>query len=230
MIGTLVWGFLFAAHLHAAEKPAAGAAPQAEVAVLAGVAMRFADSGDDPDEIGYRPGVQLIVQGRGYVWSWLNAAIYHRRAHHQIDIPRGAAGMDYEHMDKDSVLAYSLGARFEPTYRIMDSVRVFAIVGIGWGKLNMGRIHVQESARSYMVRDRSGVFVEIPLGLGLAYEVIPRWLAIQAEVDVSPFWKQSGGVHGTSPYTDSDGILGSVGPMPMQTHSASFLFGVSLLL
>jgi hypothetical protein len=80
------------------------------------------------------------------------------------------------------------------------------------------------------VPDRAGVFVEVPLGLGASYEVVPRWLAVQAEADIAHLSNHSGGLHGSTPYVDSNGSLHFAGPMPTQVVSGSFLLGVSLLL
>jgi opacity protein-like surface antigen len=232
MACALLANSLLAVETFAADGAEAGAAPQAEISALAGLSARPAasDANENPDGIGYGPGLQLSFQARGYVWSWLNAAIYHRRASHEIDLPRGAAGLDYEHISMDKVLVYSLGARLEPTYHVSEAFRTWVSVGVGWGRMTLGKVHVQESDRSYTVPDRAGVFVEVPLGLGASYEVVPRWLAVQAEADIAHLSNQSGGLHGSTPYVDSNGSLHFAGPMPTQVVSGSFLLGVSLLL
>jgi len=113
---------------------------------------------------------------------------------------------------------------------VTESFRISATVGIGWGRMDLDKVDVQEPTRSYTVRKRSGVFVEVPLGLLLAYDIIPQWLAVQAEADVAPLLMQSGSLHGSPPYTDSAGTLQFAGPMPTLTHSVSVLFGLSLAL
>lgn len=229
---TLLASTLLAVESSAADATDAGAEPQAELSALAGLSVRPAASGNDenPDGIGYGPGLQLSFLARGYVWSWLSAAIYHRRASHELDLPRGAAGLDYQHISMDKLLVYSLGARLEPTYHVSDSFRTWVSLGVGWGRMTLDKVHVQETDRSYTVPERAGVFVEVPLGLGVSYEVVPQWLAIQAEADVAHLSKQSGGLHGSTPYVDSNGSLHFAGPMPTQVVSGSFLLGVSLLL
>lgn len=219
---------------HAADRAKAevGTEPQAEFSVLTGIAVRSAstDSEINPDGIGYEPAPQLSFQGRGYVWSWLNAAIYYRRASHELTLPRGAAGFDYVHIDKDKILAYSLGARLEPTYHVSDEFRTWLSLGVGWGRMSSGKIDVTERERSFTVPERAGVFVEVPIGIGASFEVVPNWLALQAEIDVAPLSKQSGKLFDSTAFVDSQGSLSYAGPMPTQTVSGSFLLGVSLLL
>jgi opacity protein-like surface antigen len=203
-------------------------APRAEASILAGLTNRYAQS--NLDGIAYEPALQLSFQARGYVWSWLNAAVYHRRASHGIDLPRGAAGFDYERIEIDKALAYSLGARIEPTYRVSDVFRAWVSVGLGWGRMSLDRVHVQEATRSYTVRERAGVFVEVPMGIGASYELVPRWLTVQMEADIAPLSKQSGTLFGPTPYVDSNGSLHFTGSFPTQSLSTSFLLGVSFLL
>ncbi|MFW5741119.1 MAG: hypothetical protein ACOC1F_12210 [Myxococcota bacterium] len=216
----------------ASDELESGTDPQAEFSTLAGIATRHASTDDsvNPDGIGYEPAVKLAFQGRGYVWPWLNFAIYYVRASHAINLPRGAADIDYESIDIGNVLAYSLGARLEPTYQVSDEFRTWLSIGVGWGRMSLDEVTVQETNRSYTVRERSGVFVEVPIGIGASYEVIPRWLAIQAEADIAHLSKQSGKLYDTTPYVDSQGSRGTVGPMPTQTVSAGLLLGVSLIL
>lgn len=200
--------------------------------MLTGLAVRSAstDEAVNPGGIGYEPALQLSFQARGYVWSWLNAAVYYRRASHELTLPRGAAGFDYEQIEKDDVLTYSLGARLEPTYQVSHEFRVWLSLGVGWGRMTLDKVDVIESERSYTVPDRAGVFVELPIGIGASYEVVPRWLAIQAEIDIAPLSQQSGKLFDPTAFVDNHGSLAHAGPMPSQTLSGSFLVGVSLLL
>ena len=234
IIGVVV--VLFASSLtlqaQADDKPDPGSEPQAEFSVLAGMATRHASTDDsiNPDGIGYDPAFQLGFQGRGYVWPWLNFAVYHKRASHKLNLPHGAAGMDYNSIDMGTVLTYSLGARLEPTYPVTDSFRTWLSIGVGWGRMSLEKVTVHEDTRSYTVRERAGVFVEVPIGIGASYEVIPRWLRVQAEANVAHLSKQSGKLFDTTPYVDDQGSLGTVDPMPTQTISTSMVLGVSLIL
>jgi opacity protein-like surface antigen len=223
---------LLSVSAQAAEKGEAGTEPQAEFSALAGLAVRSAstDPAINPDGIGYDPAPQFSFQGRGYVWSWLNAAIYYRRASHELNLPRGAAGFDYEHIEKDKILTYSLGARLEPTYHVSDEFRTWLSLGVGWGRMTLDKVDVTEAERSFTVPDRAGVFVEVPIGIGASYEVVPNWFAVHAEIDIAPLSKQSGKLFDPTPFVDSHGSLSHAGPMPTQTVSGSFLLGVSLLL
>lgn len=195
-----------------------------------GIRRASTDASVNPDGIGYDPAVQFSFQGRGYVSPWLSFSLYYVRASHEVSLPPGAAGMDYEQIDMDTVLSYSLGARVEPTYRVSDTFRAWLSLGVGWGRMSLDKVTVQEQDRSYTVRDRAGVFVEVPFGIGASYEIVPRWLAIQAEADVAHLSKQSGKLFDPTPFVDNKGSRDAVGPMPTQTISSSFLLGVSLIL
>jgi hypothetical protein len=223
---------LFPWHAHAEKEPKAGSEAQAEISILAGLALRSAskDNNTNPDDIGYGPAPQLAFQARGYVWPWLNAAIYHHRASHELRLPQGAAGFDYQRIDKDKILTYSLGVRLEPTYNLSDEFRLWLSLGIGWGRMKLNKTHVVEANRTYTVPERPGVFIEVPVGFGASYQLIPNWLALQGEMDIAPLSKQSGKLFDHTSFVDSQGSLDLAGPMPTQTLSASFLLGLSLLL
>lgn len=96
--------------------------------------------------------------------------------------------------------------------------------------MNWDSVFVTEPLRTYRIDARSGVFVEIPIGLGASYELIPKWLAVQGQLRVAPLVKQSGDLFDTVQIVDNFGQIDTTGPMPTQTVSASALLGLSLLL
>ena len=210
--------------------PDTASMPQGELSVLGGIAHRSTRASDNPDGIAYGAGFEVTVEARGYAWSWLSGSLYHRRGYHHLNLPYGAASIDYQRFETSTLLAYSLGARLEPTWPVTDSLRLWLAMGLGWGRLNVGRIVVHETKHNYRLRERSGVFVEIPLSLGVSYTIIPRWLALQAETGISPLIMQTGALYGSSPYTDNEGTLKYVGPFPTQSYVFNFAFGVSLVL
>jgi len=231
-VWTVVLSAVVPASASAQDEPASASEPQAELTALAGMGIRHAskDASVNPGGIGYDPALQLAFQARGYVWSWLNAAVYHVRASHGINLPRGAAGIDYEGVDMGKALAYSLGARLEPTYQVARGFRAWTSIGVGWGRMSVEKVSVQEADRSYTIGERAGVFVEVPVGVGAAYEILPNWLTVHAEAGVAHLSKQSGKLFDSASYVDSQGSRDTVGPMPTQPLSASFLLGVSAVL
>ncbi|PIE06250.1 MAG: hypothetical protein CSA75_00500, partial [Sorangium cellulosum] len=211
-----------------ATESTAGKEPQAEVTLLSGLGVRNVDSARNPDGIGYGPALQWGVQARAFVKPWLNFAIYYLRASHTLALPPSAAGINDTDSSIGDVLTYSLGARLEPSFPVTSNFRTWLSIGVGWGRLNLEKVLVTERERSYHVRDRSGVFVEVPIGLGASYQVLPNWLAIQIEADVAHLSKQSGNLYDPTPYVDSNGNRGFVGPMPIQSYAGSLLFGISM--
>jgi len=206
--------------------------PLANVSVLGGLGVRRAttDPSVNPDGIAYQPGFAMSVQGRAYVSSWLNVSLYYVRSYHAIEAPQGAAGIDYDERDLDTLFAFSLGARAEPTYHVSDQFRAWLSVGVGWGRMTLDEMYVRKGAREYTVRPRKGVFMEVPFGLGASWEFLPRWAAVSAEASIAPTYKQSGDLFDPAPFVDNDGRLDSVGNFPTQTLTSTFLLGLAVVL
>lgn len=206
--------------------------PVLELSVLGGANARRATSNQssNPSPITYTPSAQLALELRAYVTRWLNATLYHHRSYPRVDLPRGAAKLDYTHIEKNRLQTYSIGIHLEPTYHFTQRLRGWLSVGAGWGRMNWDSVFVTEPLRTYRIDARSGVFVEIPIGLGASYELIPKWLAVQGQLRVAPLVKQSGDLFDTVQIVDNFGQIDTTGPMPTQTVSASALLGLSLLL
>ena len=188
---------------------------RAEVAVGAGYLYRQAAS--DASGVRYGGDLALDVQARAYAARWLRVSACFQRGHSSVDVPSGAAGIAYDSLELGSALSYSLGARLEPTWHVTDRFRASLILGVAWGRLQVPTMTVHEAGAQYRVKPRSGSFLEYPLGVGVAVDILPNRLSVSFESTVAPHTAQSGELFGTVQYTNDHGKLGHVQAMP-QLH------------
>jgi hypothetical protein len=72
--------------------------------------------------------------------------------------------------------------------------------------------------------------VEIPIGVGAAFEIIPRWLRIHLELTGSFIPGQTGAALEHAQTIDPAGKPRDVGPMPKLDYSIAQTIGLSLVL
>lgn len=202
----------------------------AEVAAGAGFLYRRAttESHANPGGIAYGPSVGVDANARVYLVPWLRFAVYYAGGRTAIDVPHGASSIAYDRLDLDPAWAFSLGGRLEPTWHASDRLRLFGILGGGWGRMKAPEMRVETGSVSYTVKARSGVWVEYPLGLGATYDVLPNRLGLSLETTVAPHSSQSGDLFGTVQYIDSQGLMGHVGPMPTLSSTLATMLNVVL--
>jgi hypothetical protein len=129
-----------------------------------------------------------------------------------------------------SAETFSFGAKLAPTLPISERLRIWLAVGVGWGRFNFDSMTVMQGAEEFTVRERKGVFVEFPLGLGISFDVIERWMAIGYEAVAAPVVGQSGDAYEPSQTVDANGIIQNVGPLGAPEVSFVQTLGVSLIL
>ena len=83
---------------------------------------------------------------------------------------------------------------------------------------------------AYQIRERDGVVVEFPLGLGISFDVIERWMAIHYEATAAPVTGNSGNAHELFQAIDADGNIRDVGAFGAIEVSFVQTLGVSLIL
>jgi len=172
------------------------------------------------------------------LFPWLRLHPYFVDAHHDVHIPHNAlttdaensipAGTTYSEITADS---FAFGAKLAPTLPLSDRARAWISAGVGWGRLNVPAMVITDPAGAqFDVRKRDGVFVEFPIGIGVSYDVIPQWLAIEYEASAAPITSQSGTAHETVQAVDADGATRDVGPLG--AFEASFVqrLGLTLIL
>jgi hypothetical protein len=164
------------------------------------------------------------------LFSWVRIGVFFQHCYHGVNIPDGSLEPAGAGIDKGTMRAYSLGARLEPTLAVSRRLSLRLILGAAWGRLTMPRMKVSTTSRSYEVSEREGVFVEVPMGLGVAFEIIPHWLAITFDSTVAPNVAQSGALFGHTQFIDSTGALDHTQPMPQLNLTWAQMFGLSVLL
>jgi len=200
----------------------------AELGAGSGFVYRRAstDPGSNPGGIRYGGFVGIDAQARVYVVPWLRVAVYYLGGYASIDIPRGAASIEYDELDLGKAWAFSLGGRVEPTWHVSDRFRAFGIVGAGWGRMKTPPMQVKNEATSYAVDRRAGVWIEFPVGLGATVDVVRDRLGLSFESTLAPHSSQSGSLFGAVQYVDSSGTMGHVQGMPKLSLSLATMLNV----
>jgi len=170
--------------------------------------------------------------------SWLRFHTYFVDAHHDLRIPPGAFASDAANSVSSSsavsdatVRTFAFGAKLAPTWQFTSRARAWISAGIGWGRLNFPNMTVTEPAgESYDIRERDASFVEFPIGVGIAYDVWPRWITIQYAASGAPVIGQSGSAHEPFQAVDADGQLRDVAALGAFDASFVQTLGLSLIL
>jgi hypothetical protein len=104
-----------------------------------------------------------------------------------------------------SLETFAFGARFQPYLRITTRLAFWASAGIGWGRMEFGRMRAGSLGTNldkcqlsttppacFEVRERSDPFVEYPLGFGIGFDIIPKWITLEYEFQGSFISDQNG--------------------------------------
>lgn len=168
----------------------------------------------------YKPAPGWGVVLRWTIYDWIALHPYFIDSHHRLGIPAGALATDARDsiapdadIETNSVTTFSFGAKLAPTWEIIPRLRVWAAVGVGWGRFEFPTMTLTEGDNSYVVEGREGVFIEFPMGLGMSYDVIDRWLAVGYEATAAPITGQTGNAHEPFQAVDADGNTRDVGPL-----------------
>lgn len=198
-----------------------------DLALVARPAASIVDG--KPSPIRFDPAVGYGFHGRIDVLRYLRFSGYFVSAEHGLELPRGSLGLGGD-LELDSVSIFSFGARLMPTWPFSDRLRGWVSVGAGWGRLELDRMKVKELAGHFEVRERSASFVEIPLGIGASFDIVPRWLALEFEVTGAFVVGEQGSLVQAAQAVDAAGKIRSIGSFP--TLDASFVqtIGLSILL
>jgi hypothetical protein len=206
--------------------------PFAEFGASVGWVQRSAvdDALHNPSNVRYQAALAETVQFKVGLWSWLRLGAYYQRAYHKVEIPTSSLKPPGTEIDLGDMLAYSIGTRIEPTFTVTPRLRLWGILGAGWGRMTVSKMKVTTPTSKYTVQDREGVFVEFPLGIGGAFNVIPGWLAITFDTTLAPNWAQSGSLHEPTQFVDAAGQMRHTDPLPELNYTFAQMFGLALLL
>ena len=165
------------------------------------------------------------------VLRYLHFSGYFIGAAHTLSLPEGSFGVAGAITSKDAVHTYVFGARAMPTYPFTDRLRMWLSAGAGWGKISYPRLQVTEGAhRPFPIHERDAFIVELPVGVGMTYEIIPRWLNLELSVTGAFLLSQQGDALEKSQAVDHAGKKRAVGAAPELDGSFVQTIGFSLIL
>lgn len=196
-----------------------------EVGADAAFVMRPFNNGVVASPIRYESAIAWGLHAHWSALPWLRLTPYFLDVHHGLDIPQGAlavptpATIDPSWTLSDStVTTYVFGLKVQPTLEFTPRLRAWLTAGIGWGRFNFPEMTVSTDPgdpdnpdKNFVVRPRKSVFVEFPLGLGISFDVIDRWLALELESTAAPMTGQSGNAHERFQAVGPDGNVRDVG-------------------
>jgi hypothetical protein len=185
----------------------------------------------------YQPSVGIDIHLRWDVVSFLRFKPYYYWVQHDLSLPQGALSSSPNGLSRSASLpevrvdSFAFGAQVEPTWWLNDRLRVWLAAGVGWGRLYVPDMQVEDPVRGTVpVANRSMVFVEFPLGLGVSVDLIERWLALEFEVRATPLAGESGEALESVQAVDAAGQLVDVGAL--ETIDVTFVqtLGLALVL
>ncbi len=167
----------------------------------------------------YRPTVGVGVHMQWDVRRWLHVRPYFLWGSHSVDVAHGALSTSSPSsirpdtvVDAIQAATFSFGVKIAPTWNLTPRTRVWFVAGVGYGRSSFRNVALTEpGGKPFTVPDRDGVFVDFPLGLGGAYEILPGRAAFTFEVTGAPAVGQTGTAYEPFQVVDPDGRLREVG-------------------
>lgn len=181
------------------------------------------------DDVSYAPGLGYGVHARAELWRFLGLRIYFNNATHAVDVPRGSLGLPDTQLDQPDLRVFQLGARAEPTFMPLPTLRVWCGVGIAWARATAPEPS-STGANQIRYADRSGVFLEYSAALGATWDFIPHWLAATLSVSGGLVGEQSGDLFHEQPVADGAGGTARMAGFPELASSFSAQLGVGMIL
>ncbi len=191
----------------------------------AGVWLRPADS----DSVSYAPAFAWGLHARADLWKFLGFRAYFSTAKHAVSITTGQFGLPGTAVDQPSIEVFQLGARLEPTWAVIPTVRVFGGLGIAWARATAPQ-PTTSGVSEVSYADRAGVFVETSGMLGASWDIVPRWLSASMLFSAGVLSDQSGDMFQDEQVIDQTGTMRRIAGLPRFKNSQSALFGIGMLL
>lgn len=166
--------------------------------------------------------------GRAHLLPWLAVGFRYTRSFHTLELSPGALGTTASKLEAASTLQVTtLQGSLQPTWALTPTLRLYGSVGLGWGSVIAPAIRLTGATPS-AIRQRRGVFVEAPVGLGLTWWVFPRWISLTYESNFAPAFRSSGDAYTPDAYVDPTGQNATAAPMPSFRGSAYHHFTIAL--
>lgn len=178
----------------------------------------------------FAPGLHFRVA----LLPWLRVSGRYSRALHDVKLAPGALGTSAVSpsggasvVEVDPLHVTSIDGRVHPTYSPVPRLHLMASVGLGWSSALLPRVR-ENPPSGPSQRLRTGSFIDVPLGLGVVVDVVPRWVTISYEATYAPTLKTSGDLYTSEGWVKGDGQLGEAGAFTR--FGASFGHAVALSL
>jgi hypothetical protein len=164
------------------------------------------------------------------VFRYLRFTTYLVDSRHTMSLPPGSLGQPGT-IEDARVHTFRFGARASPSLPLTERVRLWATAGMGWGQLEFSRMTITDPSKNpFTIRERADAVLELPLGIGASFEVIPRWLSVQLEVTYAFDLGQEGTGQSEAQAIDDAGKKRRIGGLPRLSGLLVQTLGVSLLL
>jgi hypothetical protein len=197
---------------------------------LFAVPLTSKDGDDKPTDVRLKPyaGFHLRLSWEVLRYLWFTG--YLNESRHRVVAPAGSLGLPTS-LTGDRAWKYTFGARISPTLPIGTRVRLWLTAGAGWGQIRYQRLCPKTPCGStFVVRERAAAIVEVPMGFGASFEVIPRWLRVHMELTGALAPSQTGPAYDHTQAIDANGKIRDVGPMPRIDATIVQTIGLSLVL
>lgn len=196
-----------------------------EVGADAAFVLRPFHNGVVESPIRYESAIAWGLHAHWNALPWLRLTPYFLDVHHGLDIPQGALATSSDNtidptwaLSDTTVTTYVFGLKVQPTLNFTPRLRAWITAGVGWGRFGFPEMTVitdpeepDNAETNFVIRQRKSVFVEFPLGLGISFDVIDRWLALELESTAAPMTGQSGNAHERFQAIGPDGTVRDVG-------------------
>lgn len=194
-----------------------------EVGPLVGVSARFGSRSG----ITYRPGLAVGGYLRPVLTDWLSVQLYGRFESIPVDVEEGSFDWDGASLpyafSQSPLRLMSIGAAFEPNYSLTKRLRVYGSLGVAWVRFDAD---APNAPGFDLEATRVGIEVNVLFGLGLAYDVVERYMTLHLSTSYGVAFDQRGSAFEPLQVIDG-GTMYHLAPLPEFDGMADLLLGVS---
>jgi hypothetical protein len=211
---------------YVAPPEAEGPERKLEVGPDFGITAREAEG----DGVSYSPGFTWGAHLRVELVSFLGFRAYFNNSYHAVDVPDGALAvhsLSPDQVDQEALKVTVIGARLEPTWVVTPELRLWAGLGVAWGRVFAEEPSTEPEVASH---DRTGVLLEWTGSLGGSYDVIPNWFAVTLLLSGGFVSNQSGDVFDRTQAISQTGQITYLGGLPEFASTLSALVGLGIIL
>ncbi|HSC87633.1 MAG TPA: hypothetical protein VLC09_10200 [Polyangiaceae bacterium] len=196
-----------------------------ELAFLFGSVIR--PSGQDA--IHYETGYFLGGSARVELAPWMGVRLLYREEHVPVLVQPG--GFDYGttlpfDFTQPDLEIVTIGMRVEPTWVLHPRFRLFGVLGAGWVRMDAP---VPTAPGFQMEGKRSATEVNMPIGVGVAYEILPNWVNCTMSFTYGVAFDQHGRAYEPLQAV-VDGKIVYLAPLPVLQSVGDLMFSLGVIL